>query len=341
MVPALSTPPHALAAGALALAASLALTPLVRGVARRWGLLDHPNARSSHRQVVPRGGGLAVAVATLTAIAAIAAGWPPGATGQVLLGSVVLAALGLWDDRRGLPPLARLGAQLVVAGVVVGSLGGLERLPLPAPLDVPLGALGSPVAVLWIVAVVNFFNFLDGIDGIAASQAAITAAGIALAAWDPAVSLVAAAAAGAALGFLPFNWSPASLFLGDVGSYFLGYTLAALPLAAPQASRSRAVLFVALSLWLFLADAAWTLARRAVRGERWYQAHREHLYQALALRRGHAVVTAGVAAGAVALTVLALAGWERPEPAWAWAGMGLAVVLFSVEWVVARGAGKG
>ena len=92
--------------------------------------------------------------------------------------------------------------------------------------------------------------------------------------------------AGAAAGFLPYNWSRASIFLGDVGSYFLGYTLATLPLAASTALRPRAVLFVALSLWLFLADAAWTLAQRAGRGARWYEAHREHLYQQLAAALG-------------------------------------------------------
>ena len=133
---------------------------------------------------------------------------------------------------------------------------------------------------------VNFFNFLDGIDGLAAVQAVVTAAGIALAGWDPFAALLAAALAGATAGFLPYNWSRASIFLGDVGSYFLGYTLATLPLAAPPASRPQAVLFVALSLWLFLADAAWTLVRRARSGAPWYAAHREHLYQQLALRLG-------------------------------------------------------
>jgi UDP-N-acetylmuramyl pentapeptide phosphotransferase/UDP-N-acetylglucosamine-1-phosphate transferase len=189
------------------------------------------------------------------------------------------------------------------------------------------------------VAVVNFFNFLDGIDGLATSQALVTAGGVALAAWDPVAGLLAAAVAGAAAGFLPYNWSRASIFLGDVGSYFLGYTLATLPLAASTALRPRAVLFVALSLWLFLADAAWTLAQRASRGARWYEAHREHLYQQLAARWGHSRVAAAIGLGSAALTAGALWAWRRGDAASAWAVLALAVLAFAAEWALVRTGG--
>jgi UDP-N-acetylmuramyl pentapeptide phosphotransferase/UDP-N-acetylglucosamine-1-phosphate transferase len=159
---------------------------------------------------------------------------------------------------------------------------------------------------------------------------------VALAGWDPLAVLLAAAVAGAAAGFLPFNWSPASVFLGDVGSYFLGYTLAALPLAAPTGSRSQAVLFVTLSLWIFLADATWTLARRARRGSRWYEAHREHLYQQLALRHGHSRVAAAIGLSSLALTAGALAARRSGEPVWTWAVLALAVALFAAQWTLVR-----
>ena len=203
---------------------------------------------------------------------------------------LALAIVGLCDDRFGaeLRPACRgpdgRGDRVVFA------LGGFERLPLPPRLDLAAGVWGTPLAVVWIVAVVNFYNFIDGIDGIASLQALITAAGILLAGIDPVAALLAAAVVGAAAGFLRFNWSPASVFLGDAGSYFLGYTLAALPLLAPRQLRSQAALFVAVSLWLFLADATFTLVSRALRGERIYEAHREHLYQKLAQRWGHAPV---------------------------------------------------
>ncbi len=244
---------------------------------------------------------------------------------------MALAVLGLLDDRLSLSAGVRMAAQLVVALAVVLALGGLERLPLPPPLDWPLGALGTPLAALWIVAVVNFFNFLDGIDGLATLQAVVTGSGIAIAAWDPSLALLAGALAGAAAGFLPFNWARASVFLGDVGSYFLGFTLAALPLGAVPEWRSGAVLFVALSLWLFLADATWTLARRGLRGERVHEAHREHLYQRLALRFGHARVTLSIGVASAVLTAVALAALASGSAAWAWAALGLALAFFAAE----------
>ena len=228
-----------------------------------------------------------------------AAGSGPTARARfpILLGGVALALIGLADDRAGLSAFTRLVAQLGVVGLVVLRVGGFERVPLPALLEHHLGPLGAAATVLWIVAVVNFYNFLDGIDGLAALQAVVTGAGILLAGWDPFAALLAAALVGAAAGFLPFNWSRASVFLGDIGSYFLGYTLAVLPLLAPPQLRSQAAVFVAVSLWLFLADATWTLVGRALRGERLYEAHREHLYQKLAQRWGHAKVTAAIGLG--------------------------------------------
>jgi Fuc2NAc and GlcNAc transferase len=329
------TSPFAVAGVAFALA--VALTPALRALARRFGLLDRPNPPSSHVSVVPRAGGAAVAGSVLAALAVAPAAWR-GRGGVVLLGALALGTIGLADDRFGLPAGVRLVAQLAVALGLVAAVGGLERLPLPAPLDPLLGPLGPPLAALWIVVVVNFFNFLDGIDGLAALQAAITAGGIALASWDASAVLLAAAVSGAAAGFLPFNWSPASVFLGDVGSYFLGCALATLPLAAPDAARPGAVLLVALSLWLFLADASLTLARRALRGARVWEAHREHLYQRLARRFGHARVTLALGAGSAALTAAALASWNQGAAA-AWGTLALALLFFGGEWMAARRAG--
>jgi Fuc2NAc and GlcNAc transferase len=309
---------------------ALALTPALRALARRLGLLDRPNPRSSHQAVVPRGGGLAIALGALGALAVAGAGLEGPAT-PVLLGALALALVGLYDDRFSLPAGVRIAAQLVVAVAVVVALGGLERLPLPRPLDWRLGALGLPLAALWIVAVVNFFNFLDGIDGLATLQAVVTGTGIAIAAWDASLALLAGALAGAAAGFLPFNWERASVFLGDVGSYFLGFTLAALPLGAVPEWRPGAVLFVAVSLWLFLADATWTLARRGLRGERIHVAHREHIYQQLAARFGHARVTLSIGLASAALTAVALLALATGSAAWGWTALGLATAFFAAE----------
>ena len=323
-----------------ALALSLLATPACRAAARRWGLLDRPNERSSHQRVVPRGGGTAIALSVLVSLWLLRSAWAdhPGAI-AILLGGVALALIGLADDRAGLSAFTRLVAQLGVVGLVVLRVGGFERVPLPALLEHHLGPLAAAATVLWIVAVVNFYNFLDGIDGLAALQAVVTGAGVLLAGWDPFAALLAAALVGAAAGFLPFNRSPASVFLGDIGSYFLGYTLAALPLLAPPQLRSQAAVFVAVSLWLFLADATWTLLGRALRGERLYEAHREHLYQKLALRWGHAKVTAAIGMGSFALTAVAVLWWRSQTPEWAWVALGLGLALFGIEWRMARSAG--
>jgi Fuc2NAc and GlcNAc transferase len=342
MVLALSdmSPPFAAPLSSLltAFVASLVTTPLVRSAAVRWGLLDRPNARSSHQLVVPRGGGVAIVAAVLLALGL--APTPVGARPSAvvpLLGGLALALVGFWDDRRGLTATARLAAQVAVAGAAVSVLGGPARLPFPPPLDLPISPLvGGALALLWVVAVVNFFNFLDGIDGLAAVQAIVTAVGVALIGWDPLAVLIAAGLAGATAGFLPYNWSRASIFLGDVGSYFLGYTLATLPLVAPPALQPQAVLFVALSLCLFLADATWTLVRRAIRGARWYEAHREHLYQQLARRWGHARVAAAIGLGSAALTAAAAWAFGRPDAWPTWAVLALAVLAFAAEWVVVR-----
>ena len=114
-------------------------------------------------------------------------------------------------------------------------------------------------------------------------RALVTGTGLALAGWDPFAAAAGAAIAGGCGGFLLHNWSPARIFMGDVGSGTLGFLFAAVPLLAPPIERPRAVLFVATSLSLFLADATWTLVKRVARGARWYEAHREHAYQRLVI----------------------------------------------------------
>jgi Fuc2NAc and GlcNAc transferase len=328
--------PSPLLAAAIAFVVVLLAAPGVRLVAVRAGMVDVPGPRSSHARTTPRGGGLALLAGLAIALAVLASPpWPVAAMAVVGFG-VLLALLGLADDRFSLPAAGRLAAQVALALGLVAAAGGLDRAPLPTPLDVSLGAAGGAVAALWVVAVANFYNFLDGIDGLAALQGVVTGLGIALAGWDPFVAVVAAALAGACAAFLRFNWPPARLFLGDVGSLLLGGTFAALPLLASPAERPRAVLFVAVSLALFLADATVTLVRRTARGARFTEPHREHLYQRL-VRAGatHRTVTLALGAGAAVLTAAALAGWRYGGAA-EWLALGLAGALTAAEWAWAR-----
>jgi UDP-N-acetylmuramyl pentapeptide phosphotransferase/UDP-N-acetylglucosamine-1-phosphate transferase len=290
----------AVATGLLTCLTTRALIPILAG----RQILDRPNERSSHRVPTPRGGGIAVIGSLLLAwIALIRTGSaPPGVFG-IVLGAVLLAAVSWLDDLRGLPPVLRLLAQ--AAAVAIGVF------VLPGPQNAfHLAAIG----LLWVWWI-NLFNFMDGIDGLAGSEAAAIGAGLLLftgvgAGADPALRTLAAAVTGAATGFLVWNWSPARIFLGDVGSVPLGYVLGYLLL--DLAVRGHWMIALTLPLY-FLADATITLARRLLRGERVWLAHREHFYQQ-AVRRGlgHAAVAKRVIAADL---VLIACGWAA-ENGW-------------------------
>lgn len=320
----------------VALAVTLVATPLLRPVARRLGLVAVPGTRSSHDSPTPRVGGVAILLGVAVALAAGGGGVASRSDLVALLGGgALLAVVGLLDDRFDLPPLPRLGIQILAAGLVVRATGGFERVPLPEPLSFPLApALGATMAVLWIVAVTNFYNFMDGIDGLATLQGVLTATALALALSSHAsgAATLAAALAGAMLGFLAYNWAPASVFLGDVGSGVVGFTLASLPLMALRGSKGEAALLVAASLFLFLADTTICLLGRSMRGERVLQAHRQHLYQRWgATGATHATVSLWLGFGALVTTSLALIGWRTGDATWYWASLGLGGVFFALE----------
>lgn len=314
-----------------ALLVVLAVTPLVRRAAWRLGLVDEPGARSSHSQATPRAGGLAILAGL---VAAVWAWWTPSAAGRpdfvaFLVAGALVAAVGLYDDRFGLSPGAKLASQVAAAALLVSQTGGFERLPLPPPADVPLGPFGVALAVLWVVAVMNFFNFMDGIDGLAAVQGLVTAGTLGVLLWreDPVASAFAAALAGACAAFLAYNWAPASVFLGDAGSGVVGFALAALPLLAPAGRCPEAVVVAGTSLFLFLADASTCVLARMARGERWSEAHRQHVYQRL-VDAGASPARVAAAAAVAALALSATALVARGGSA-AWAGLFLGVCLFA------------
>jgi Fuc2NAc and GlcNAc transferase len=320
--------------------ATLVTTPLMRAAAWRVGLLDQPNERSSHRQVTPRAGGIAIVLGLTVALVLVGADL--GAhedLGALFAGGLLVAGVGLVDDRLGLSPWSRLTVHVIAASGLVWATGGFERVPLPSPLDRPLGAVGPALAVLWVVTVVNFYNFMDGIDGLAGVQGVITGGAVTLAfgSVSPAAALVAAALTGACAAFLVFNRPPATVFLGDAGSGLLGYTLAGLALLGPSGRQSEATLMVAASLWLFLADAGTCLARRIVTRARWHEAHREHVYQRWVDQgASHARVTFWMGLGALILTALALMGWQTRDGFWYWTALGIGSVMIMAAWTTVR-----
>jgi UDP-N-acetylmuramyl pentapeptide phosphotransferase/UDP-N-acetylglucosamine-1-phosphate transferase len=289
----------------IATLASGAGTRLVLGWLRRRAILDRPNERSSHERPVPRGGGIAVVATIVVAWLALAGGGPaPSIVLVPTLAAAALAAISFLDDVKSLPAGLRLLVQfLAVAAGMAALPGSVFQGLLPGPLDHVVTAL------LW-VWFVNLFNFMDGIDGIAGTEAAAIGGGLALVALAdatqvlPGQALLGLSAAGAAIGFLYWNWHPARLFMGDVGSVPVGYLLGFLLLSAAAQGAWAAALLLPL---YYLVDASWTLARRIARGAPPWRAHREHFYQrAVQAGRGHAEVVRLVLAADIVLVVLAL-----------------------------------
>jgi Fuc2NAc and GlcNAc transferase len=278
--------------------ATALLTALVRRFALLRGVLDVPNPRSSHTRATPRGGGVSiVATATLILIVLALRGSVPRDLLLTLAGGgVAVAAVGFADDHYTIPAGPRLAVHILAALWAVYWLGGLGSVRVGAHVA-QLGWVGSVLATLGIVWLLNLFNFMDGIDGIAASEAIfIATAGALLSSDADGVAAAAWVFAGSCAGFLLWNWPPAKIFMGDVGSGYLGYVLAVLGLQAARTDSAAPWIWLILGA-VFLLDATMTLVRRALRGERVYQAHRSHAYQWLARRwSSHRRVTLLVAA---------------------------------------------
>jgi UDP-GlcNAc:undecaprenyl-phosphate GlcNAc-1-phosphate transferase len=284
---------------ALALALTVALAPMIRRVLAARHLIDYPTDRSSHDAPTVRGGGVAPATATL--IALVVAPLDDHVGVALVLGVAGFGLLGLADDVWVVMPRPRLLAQAVIAVALLPTL--LYGLHGSSAWRVVFTA---GVAV-WVVAFVNAFNFMDGINGIAAAQALV--AGVAwyavghhehIAALRVAGPIVAAAA----LGFAPFNFPRARMFLGDVGSYCFGACLAILVVVGLRAELPVEAVLAPVSL--FLVDTGATLVRRVRRGSQWDSPHREHVYQRL-VQEGwtHAATTSLVFA---VVTVCSLLG---------------------------------
>ena len=242
---------------------------LIRCLVPQFGrlLLDQPNARSSHRQPTPRGGGLAFVVVSAgsSLIAFVLGSTPSSALPQSVLPLVALplAIVGLLDDRLNLPASWRYGVQVLTASLILWL----------SPISFPWQML--PLLIVAMTAVINFTNFMDGLDGLVAGCMAVVlaAAALRLAAPWSIWSLV-----GALLAFLIWNWSPAKVFMGDVGSTFLGAMFAGLVLQAPSWQEAMGLLLVATPM---LGDAFLCVLRRLLAGQRVLQAHRLHLFQRL------------------------------------------------------------
>jgi UDP-N-acetylmuramyl pentapeptide phosphotransferase/UDP-N-acetylglucosamine-1-phosphate transferase len=274
-------------AASAGLVASVLLVAAVRRWAQRKMLLDHPNYRSLHVRPTPRGGGIGVVVPICVAIGGVGALVPETRAAATWIAGVglLIAVVGLVDDIRGLPAVTRLVAHVFAAALVVMKIGTWRAIEWPGLAHVNLGWAAVPFTILLVVGLTNAYNFMDGVDGIAGSQGVVAGCGWVGAGYalqEPLLAVTGAVVAAANLGFLLFNWSPASIFMGDVGSAFLGFLLAALAVfVAPRspATAAAGILFV----WPFVYDTTFTFLRRASRRENLLRAHQSHLYQRLVL----------------------------------------------------------
>jgi UDP-N-acetylmuramyl pentapeptide phosphotransferase/UDP-N-acetylglucosamine-1-phosphate transferase len=313
------------------------LTGRVLAWLERRAILDRPVERSSHRVPVPRGAGLALVPVLVIAWLALAiVGDAPAGSAGIAALAAAMALLSWFDDLGGLPVKLRLPLHFVAVVIGVALLpdaGTVFQGLLPPLLDMAASAL------LWLWFV-ELFNFMDGIDGITGVETAALGIGMALVrlAGSPTGErsiVLALTLAAAGLAFLRWNWHPARIFLGDVGSVTLGYLLGWLLLGL--AVRGWWAPALILPLYYF-ADATFTLARRVLRGERFWEAHRQHFYQrALAPDGDHAAVARLVLAGDTALVLAALVAVPWPVLGLAAAVLIVIALLAALEWRARRG----
>jgi UDP-GlcNAc:undecaprenyl-phosphate GlcNAc-1-phosphate transferase len=277
----------ALAAFAAAAVLALLLTPLSARLATAVGMVDHPGGRRLHARDIPLGGGIALFLAILVPTAVFAPSPRTEAYEAILAGAAACLLLGLADDRFGLPPWAKLGGQIGAAAIPVW-IGAttIDHFTVPFAPPLSLGAWQYPVTILWIVALMNVFNFIDGMDGLAAGVGAISGATFAILALSlnrgtPAV--LAAALAGACLGFLRHNFHPARVFMGDAGALVLGFLLATVSVQGVlKTAAAVAVAFPLLVLFVPILDGSFVVLKRLKYRQPVWRADSSHLHHRFA-----------------------------------------------------------
>jgi UDP-GlcNAc:undecaprenyl-phosphate GlcNAc-1-phosphate transferase len=326
-------------AGALAFLLAYLLTPLVRFLAVRAGAVDRPDRRKMHIRLVARWGGLALflsffltllilylASGRFQRLLAFKDGWLGWELIGLFCGSSLILAMGLWDDLKPIPPKIKLVVQFAAAAVLIGFGIRITGFAMPFTGDpVTLaGWVGIGLTLIWVVSLLNAINFIDGLDGLAAGVSAICAVSflavslllkgggsVATMGHLTFTAILAAALAGACFGFLRYNFHPAWIFMGDSGSLFLGYALAAIALmGAFKTTATLSVLVPLFVLALPILDAFWVILHRLFRGlpmSKPDKSHIHHRLMAKGIDHPRTVLRVYAAAGAFALIGIVLA----------------------------------
>ncbi|MGI8787289.1 MAG: glycosyltransferase family 4 protein [Pyrinomonadaceae bacterium] len=296
---------------------------------RRWSLrrnlYDVPNERSSHTAPTARGGGLIIVLICLSAYAGYTIFISGDFRWSYLLGASLIALVSWLDDLYSISFVWRILVHAAAAAIIILTLGYFQEIHAPFFHEINFGINGAWPTFFWIVWLTNAYNFMDGIDGIAGIQAVCAGIGwllIGELCGLPTIGFYGGIIAFSSLGLTIQNWQPAKIFMGDVGSAFLGYSFAALPLLAKteiEGVRSEALnpvipllpIIAVLAVWLFVFDTIYTFLRRVFRGEKVWQAHRSHIYQKLVIG-GFSHQTVAIIYGAIsASNILLLILWIK------------------------------
>ncbi|WP_155477034.1 MraY family glycosyltransferase [Heliobacterium mobile] len=273
---------------------ALVLTPLVRRLALRLGIVDMPSGRKVHREPMPYLGGVAIYGGFAAAIAVMGFENSDFLRSEIvglLIGGFIITLVGVIDDARDLSPKWKLVGQIVAASVVIPFGLSVDFVtnpffgPLFGPDVVDLGWLKAPITVIWIIGVTNAVNLIDGLDGLAAGIASIASVTLAVVAWTQGQILVAYLAlilAASSVGFLKYNFHPARIFMGDAGAMFLGFALACLSiLGLAKVATVISVFIPILIVGIPILDTGFAIFRRYQKGQPIFQADKDHLHHRL------------------------------------------------------------
>lgn len=297
------------------------LTPLSMKLAEKAGVIDHPKERGMHVKPMPLAGGTAI-VGSFVIVSILVAPWVEGFVSSefigLIVGCIIISVLGFLDDKYQLSPKIRIFFQLLAALIVVFSGTRIEWLSWPWSEHglIQLHTLGNFISVLWIVGLTNAVNFIDGLDGLAAGVASIASISFMVISFlfgPPIAVVLAAILAGSCLGFLPHNFNPAKIFMGDTGATFLGFTLAVISIQGLTKSYTMITLIVgAIVLGLPLFDTSFAIIRRLLNNKPVMEGDRGHLH--------HRLVDKGISHKKAVLTMYAVSG-----------GFGIAGILFALK----------
>ncbi len=310
-------------------AITLALTPVARSLFQRMGWVDHPDQkRKLHRVPIPRLGGIPISIAFLCSIGMLT--WLHGSLAttfhkssgelyHVMLPSLLILAVGIWDDIRGSSPYLKILVQASAAYWLWTQGISVSHIGIPGTGGIHLGWAALPVTVLWVVGITNALNLVDGLDGLASGVAffaATTMFVVAIIQNNATLAILTITLSGATLAFLRFNFNPATVFLGDSGSLFLGYLLATFSILwSAKASTLVAVVAPLFALGLPIAEVGISVFRRFVRGQPIFAADHEHIHHRLLLQgmtsRRAVLLLYGVCAALGIVSLLLATWWTR------------------------------